>query len=64
MTEESDKSKAPPGMTDKEKEEAVAVTGATALGCLGFMTLPFSIIAVVIVVLIVVCVFLRALHHI
>jgi ABC-type maltose transport system permease subunit len=64
MTEELDKSKTASEMTDKEKEEAAAVTGATALGCLGFVTLPFSIIAVMIMILVVVCVFMRVMHHI
>jgi ABC-type maltose transport system permease subunit len=64
MTEELHKSKTASEMTDKEKEEAAAVTGATALGCLGFVTLPFSIIAVMIMILVVVCVFMRVMHHI
>lgn len=63
MAEELDQSKSPTELTDKEKEKAAAITGATALGCLGVMTLPFSIIAVMIVILVVVCVFVGVLHH-
>jgi len=64
MSEIQDKSSTSTGMTDKEKEKAAAVTGATALGCLGVMTLPFSIIAVMITILIVAVIFLRVLHHV
>jgi disulfide bond formation protein DsbB len=64
MAEELDKSKSSSDMTDKEKEKTAAVTGATALGCLGFMTLPWSIIVAVIAVLVVVVLVVRAMHHI
>ncbi|HTW63956.1 MAG TPA: hypothetical protein VME17_05035, partial [Bryobacteraceae bacterium] len=39
--------KKPSQTTEKEKIEVGAAAGATALGCLGTATLPFSILAVI-----------------
>jgi len=63
MPENLDQSRTSSDMTAKEKEETAAITGATALGCLGVMTLPFSAIAVIILVLVIVCAFIRIVHH-
>ncbi len=53
MAEESDKPEQKSESTTEDAAKAGAVAGATSLGCLGLVTLPWSIFALIVLVLLI-----------
>ena len=53
MAEEPDKSEQKSESTKEEAAKAAAVVGASALGCLGLVTLPWSIFGLIVLLLLI-----------